>query len=188
MYTGVDPTSTGSVLRRKKDGTRASVPAPAACIEYNKYMGGVDRGDQLRGYHQGHFKSRKFYKYIVRFYFGVCVTNSFILLKMTHPQLKKMNIRSFREVLARQLIGEYCSRKRPGRSGGRLTKTLPLAHFPTKIPQEPCKKRRPRNQCVICKKKEVRSDTTWYCKECGVWLCHQGNASDCFIHWHRRIL
>ena len=187
MYTGIDPRSTGTVLRRQKDGTRASVTAPTAFIEYNQYMGGVDRGDQLRGYHQGHFKSRKFYKYIAKFYFGVAITNSFILFKTAHPQ-KKMNIGEFRQVLASQLIGGYCSRKRPGRSGG-MVKSLPLSHFPSKVATDVGRRKNGRNKCSHCLKQgRGRKDTSWYCRECKVWLCHQGDSSDCYIRWHRTIL
>ena len=39
------------VLRRPKDGTRVSVPCPEAVYKYNRYMGGVDKGDQLRKYY-----------------------------------------------------------------------------------------------------------------------------------------
>ncbi len=79
MATGCDPTMTGTVLRRQKDGSRKEVSCPVAVVDYNKYMGGVDRGDQLRRYYQSNFKSRKFYRYSAHFLFGVAVTNSFIL-------------------------------------------------------------------------------------------------------------
>ena len=50
MSTGIQPT-TCTVLRRKKDGFRTQVPCPQPIIDYNTYMGGVDRGDQIRGYY-----------------------------------------------------------------------------------------------------------------------------------------
>ena len=39
----------GSALRRQKDGSRISVPRPLSIMEYN-FMGGIDRGDRVRGY------------------------------------------------------------------------------------------------------------------------------------------
>ena len=80
MSTNTQPTATGSVLRRQRDRSRTSVPCPEAVISYNSNMGGVDRGDQLRGYYNCRTKSRKFYKYIY-FLLDVSITNAFILWK-----------------------------------------------------------------------------------------------------------
>ena len=76
MSTTTQPTAVGSVLRRQRDGSRLSVPCPESVLTYNKYMGGVDRGDQLRGYYNCRVKSRKFYKYIY-FLFDVSITKCF---------------------------------------------------------------------------------------------------------------
>ena len=71
----------GTVLCRQKDGTRITVPCPLSIIDYNQFMGGVDRGDQIRGYYSCRTKCRKFYKYIFYFLFDVAVTNAYILQK-----------------------------------------------------------------------------------------------------------
>ena len=52
MATGYTGSEIDTVVRRRKDGSRKEVPCPIACVQYNNYMGGVDLGDQLRGYHQ----------------------------------------------------------------------------------------------------------------------------------------
>lgn len=43
------------------DGGSVPVPCPQSVILRNKYMGGVDGGDQLRGYYECRKMSRKFY-------------------------------------------------------------------------------------------------------------------------------
>ena len=39
MSTNSQPSSTGTVLRRQRDGSRIQVQCPEAIIAYNKYMG-----------------------------------------------------------------------------------------------------------------------------------------------------
>ena len=73
MSTNGQPSSSGTVTRKQRDGSTIEVPCPESIISYNKFMGGVDR-DQLRGYYSCRSRSRKFYKYI--FLFDVAITNA----------------------------------------------------------------------------------------------------------------
>ena len=131
MSTGIQPT-TGTVLRRQKDGSRILVPCPQSIIEYNSFMGGVDRGDQIRGYYSCRTKCRKFYKYIFHFLLDTAITNAFVLQKHFSCS-PHQTILEFRLQLSKELVGEYCSRRRPGRGSG-VVHSLPLRHFPTTIP------------------------------------------------------
>ena len=70
---------------------------------YNKYMGGVDREDQLHDYYSCKIKSNKF---IAFYHFNVTITN----------------------LLTKKLIVNYCSQVRCGCNGG-----LSPCHFPIKI-------------------------------------------------------
>ncbi len=149
---------------------------PEAIKIYNEKMGGVDRGDQLRGYYQVRMKCRKVYKYIYNFLFDVS-TNAFIIHKLGHPN-SKVNIKDFRVQLAGELIGNYCSKFT---SVNGRQKKLPMAHFPYRNPQ------RKRGRCSLCREKDRRTDTVWVCQECDLWLCHQGTAKDCFLKWHSRL-
>ena len=163
------------------------MPCPEAIISYNEFMGGVDRGDQLRGYYSCRTKSRKFYKYIFYFLLDVAITNAFVLYKYYAPSSKYKTIRDFRVQLAKELIGDYCSRRRAGRQRS-FPKNLPLRHFPVKlIPDDPS--RRNRHRCARCLDKYgKRVDTQWFCQECAVPLCHTGKSStDCFLLWHKNM-
>ena len=181
MYTGYDPKEHTTVLRTQKNRSRASFPCPAATADYNRFMGAVDLGDQMRGYYATKMKSRKFYKYLFNFLVGVALTNASILFRELH-QDGKYTLKMFHEQLAKELIGDYCSRRRAGRVS-RPIQPLPLLHFPTKVPSVGTERKRGR--CSLCPK---RKDTQWFCVECGVWLCHPGTASDCFLLWHKRRL
>ena len=131
MSTNCQPSSRGTVKRNQRDATSIEVPCPASIISYNSFMGGVDRGDQLRGYYRCRSKSRKFYKCIFFFLFDVAITNAYILLKSSGSCPFK-DLKSFRLHLGKDLIGEYCSRRRRGR-GGTIIHILPFRHYPMKL-------------------------------------------------------
>ena len=107
---------TPQVKRRNHDGTAQQVPCPPIVVAYNQYVGGVDRGEQLRQYYWVRCKTRKFYRYIFWFLFDSCVVNAFILHKKFVPvnnmSAKEATVRAFRVRLAESLIGQYCSRQR----------------------------------------------------------------------------
>ncbi len=176
VYTGCDPKKSLTVMRRRKDGIRASVTCPEPIKIYNDKMGGVDRGDQLRGYYHVRMKCRKVYKFIFNFLFDVSITNSFITYQLSHPN-SKLKIKDFRVRLANELIGDYSSKM----TSGSRQKKLRMSHFPYRNEQ------RKRGRCSFCKQKKQRSDTVWECRECDVWLCHQGTSEDCFMKWHCRL-
>ena len=78
-----DPDISDPVKRKQRDGSTLMVDCPSSIVAYSKYVGGVDRGDQLRSYYHVRIKSRKFYKYMFWFLFDVVVTNSYILTRYT---------------------------------------------------------------------------------------------------------
>lgn len=69
VATSCDPSGSTTVQRRLRDGTQVTVPSPLSIRLYNKYMGGVNLNDQLRGYYSVRLKGRKYYKYIWWFAF-----------------------------------------------------------------------------------------------------------------------
>ena len=185
MFSNAQPTATVSVLRRLKDHTHTPISCPKAVQLYNKYMGGVDRGDQLREYYACRTKSRKFYRYIFYFLFDIAITNAHILQKNFCPENVHKNVKEFRLQLARELMGDYSSCCRAGRRPSQII-TLPLRHFPIRIPDESHRKNFKRGRCAYCKESHLRKDTTWFCRECEVWLCHNGDVhGDCFLQWHK---
>ena len=50
--TAHDSTSMTSITRKKGNGSTVSISCPNAIVDYNKFMGGVDIGDQYRKYYQ----------------------------------------------------------------------------------------------------------------------------------------
>ena len=76
-----DPDISHPVTRKQKDGSTKLVDCPRTIVAYNKHMGGVDHGDQLRSYYHVRLKSHKYYRYIFWFLVEVAITNSYILSK-----------------------------------------------------------------------------------------------------------
>ena len=181
---------TSKVNRKMGDGSVIEVDCPYAITDYNKYMAGVDKSDQLRGYYHVRSKSLKNYKYIFWFLFDVSITNAFLLSRFSPTTQSKLSqaYKQFRLDLAHQLIGSYKSRKRQGRPGN--TDVIPsqrpcsitTAHFPSF---------RKRKRCVYCKEYHYpsqRHESVWYCAECpgSPSLCLTGltDGSNCFRLWH----
>ena len=188
MSSNCQPDDSGTVLRRMQDGSRVPVPCPQSIISYNAYMGGVDRGDQLRGYYRCKIRSRKFYKYIFYFLLDIAITNSYILVKYYTTNSSKVKIKNFRTDLAKQLIGNYCSRRRRGRKSASSIRPLPLRHFPAKVDDDINPGKRRRGNCAYCRQaKKKRMNTSWFCRECSEWLCHSGDRDDCFLQWHTHL-
>ena len=155
MSSGCDPTQETTVLRGQKDGSRRPVPCPTSCAVYNEFMGGVDMGDQLRGYYHMRMKCRKFYQYVAKFLLDVAITNAFVLYCDAHRDVE-IPVLNFRDVLAKQLVGDYCSRRRPGRSSN-LIRTLPLRHYPLKVSKPGGGFKRGR--CALHMERKKRKDT-----------------------------
>lgn len=156
---------------------------PAGFISYNKFMKGVDRGNQRRMAYLCRTKCRKLYKYPFWFLVDVAVTNSRILF--AEAKNKTVTTKDFRILLAEELIGDYCSKKEPGRRTAHHPKPLPLLHYPRRILHD---NRAKRYRCGHCQEQAVRKDTSWLCVECNKWLCMTGDGSDCYYKWHEALL
>ena len=47
MATNCQPSDVGDIPRKLIDGSQIHIPRPQAIILYNRFMGGVDNGDQM---------------------------------------------------------------------------------------------------------------------------------------------
>ena len=175
-----DPLARMSVIRKQKDGTRINVASPMSVVQYNKYMGGVDQNDQMRGYYHVRLKGRKYYKYIFWFMLEVAIANSLILCK-NHTDLGIKDSKTFRVTLAKALIGDYCSRKQSSQCPitRQTSKRFCPAHFPVRGSDR-------NHRCHYCQVyRKERHETKWYCRDCDHFLCHNGSEEDCFYKYHK---
>ena len=75
------------VMRKNKDGSREDVRCHPLRKDYQQYMKGVDRGDQMIGYYKIGRRSRKWWKRCFAYLVDSALLNAFILNSITFRSL-----------------------------------------------------------------------------------------------------
>ena len=175
---------------RRAVGGREVVEKPEAIVEYNKYMGGVDRGDQLLTYYGYPHRTVKWWRRAFFFLFDAAVVNSYIMYcqqyngrRLTHEQ--------YRIELAKNLL-KSANTPVPSTDpphGPRLQLHNPLSrltgrHFPGQLEKSAAGHQTQRD-CTVCSRRKGRGrkPTTFFCKECDVPLC----VVPCFELYHTKV-
>ncbi|XP_041364890.1 piggyBac transposable element-derived protein 3-like [Gigantopelta aegis] len=79
LSTGLVPEQEGlTTIRKKKDGSRVEFPCPPASSQYQKYMGGVDRMDQMTRLNKEK-KTMRWYRRGERKLFEISIYNAYII-------------------------------------------------------------------------------------------------------------
>ena len=138
---------------RSKDGREEEIEKPAVVCNYNENMGGVDSSDQMRSYYPLGRKSHRWYKYIFWFLVDLAIGNAFVLWKKCFPPQgnRARGALSFRQALAKQLIGGYCGRKSETKKRLSYKKNDPRdIRDDTKFGHFVCRIDRRKKECVQC--------------------------------------
>lgn len=168
-----------SVTRKNAQGHQITVSCPEVVKDYNSYMGGVDKHDQLRKYYGRDRRSNKWWH---RLFFGLldmAMINAFILFNET--QYKKIVLLDFcREVglglMSKNISRKPCYRRKQKYSVPdtvRMTNTG--IHWPVFLKEK--------GRCQVCRKNGIESRPSSQCSHCKVFLC-SNSAKDCFIKFH----
>lgn len=181
------------VLRTQKDGTRTEVDCPESVAEYNRYMGGVDKFDQLLAAYPITWKSKRWWLRVFYYCIDASIVNSYILYKTKLKELnngkKPLTHLQFRSLLANELIGSYSGRVKTGpisqfgtgrkrnHPDGRATlrNSLRLNNVGKHLPIEGTRRR-----CAFCSTTKEQKRSTICCQECTVALC-----LNCFVPFHK---
>ncbi|XP_020297799.1 piggyBac transposable element-derived protein 4-like, partial [Pseudomyrmex gracilis] len=94
--------------RSRKEGVTDTVK-PDVVLNYNKYMGGVDKADQYTGTYCFMRKSQKWWRKLFFWELDVSVINSYLLYQEHHKKynIKKLSHLEFVRRLVDQLIGDF---------------------------------------------------------------------------------
>ena len=176
-------------VRRKRQLVTLATPT---CVQkYNKYMGGVDRMDQMRSYYGVGRTGRRWWKYVFWGVMNIGVINAQILWTLCNRPLpaneRLFSLKSFKMKLIHNLADDFISARQ--QQEGPSTQTVAdyvvredvanghhLVHFSGR-----------KRVCRICsaqKKKTLSGrqvETSFGCIICNVHLCKTGT---CFNQYH----
>lgn len=184
---------TATVRRREPDGTRTDRECPPLLPDYEKYMGGVDHGDQMRVYYNVGRRTRKWWKRTFAYIMEVSIFNAYVLESFVRlSSNRERDFLSFRLELEKALTGSFSSRQRVGRPRsvgyGRLDRlNAELRHLPRFVERK--------RRCVVCLEKMRRGDlptvghrheTFVQCRDCGVHLC-VARDRECYYLYHTHV-
>ena len=183
---------TTSVKRKNADGFTSLISCPVGVANYNRYMGGVDLTDQLKGSYGYNRKSKRWWFRLFFHMVDLAVINSFILYRHCyqihcHPPLKFMPMSQlqFRCQLADGLVNHFSSRKQRGRAvASPVVSLTPSGHKIQDLRQLGVVKGR----CEYCSlgehKRRKRKETVYGCPKCVKRLC----PANCWTEFHSKLL
>lgn len=188
--------------RRQREGGRTvhrqiQIDCPKVASEYGKFMGGVDRNDQMTRVRKGQKQMRWYMRLVIKF-LEIAAYNAYILdgyIREHEPQgSRKYDLHCFKKQMVMALVGNTrAPQKTPGRKRRHVEDRLLNVgrHFPEKGEGK-------NHRCVVCLEKRRRlrrgdgdnvpnaAKTTFKCTECDVYLCIL-KEQNCFKKYHTQV-
>ena len=170
---------------RLVEGGREDVRKPVMIEQYNKYMGGVDKSDQLLSYYGLSHRTVKWWRRAFFHLLDLAIVNAYIMYSEAPHTGRPLTHEQFRIELSKGLLTSVAvnvMEDAPQSTGPSARPLPPLArlterHFPGRLPRQ--------SNCAVCsgKKGRGRKTTTYMCKECNLPMC----AVPCFELHHTRV-
>ena len=179
-----------TVSRTNPDGSKEDRACPPCLPDYQRYMRGVDRGDQLEGYYNSGRRSVKWWKRVFTYIVEASILNAYVLDayrppldddsdsddSSTRPPYHCRDSLHFRLSLASGLIGDFSNRQRVGRPAvtNSMRRNWSRHHLPRCAPIK--------GKCALCTIRGQRCESIQHCTVCKVHLCV--NRRECFYEYH----
>ena len=163
---------------RQVSGGVETIQKHAVVEEYNQYMGGVDKSDQLVVYYGFRRSSKKWWKRAFFHLLELNMVNAYILYCYNTPKKARMTHLKFHLAVARVLLEEAqpvpALRYQPPPAAANVPLRLTGRHFPEPAGARP--------DCKVCSDRAAghRKQTQWQCKTCKVAMC----VYPCFERYH----
>lgn len=160
------PTETCTKKKKQNNETKE---IPKVMKDYNTYARGVDLNNQTLIYYSCNRKTRRWWLYLFWNMIDIGIVNSLILKNNDSNKKDKLSQRDFRIQLAKELIGNFSSRK----DEKIKTKSMNFiinnnVHFPIQVIE--------RKRCFFCNKKTYDK-----CNSCEIYICKKL----CFETFHQ---
>lgn len=141
---------------------------PNQIVQYNKYMSGTGRQDQMMAYYPCERKTLRWYKKIGIHFVQICMLNSYLLYT---KNIKKISYYDYRLSVINSLLS-WKTINIPSQVSIPTTSE----HFPKKV--EKNEKKRPiRKRYRQCANGGIRTETTYFCPLC--------DGEPCFLNYHK---
>ena len=193
VLTTMHDTSLVEKTRRTRHSAtgREVVSKPVAVAEYNTFMGGVDKSDQLLSYYTFHHRTQKWWKRAAFHLLNLACVNAYIIYSESHSPRKLIH-ELFLVEAAKGLLTQAGTSSADLENANETFSApaevlhsfrLTGRHFLEELP--PCDSGRIRQcVCVVCSKKKGRRKVTtrYRCKSCKLALC----PTTCFELYHTK--
>lgn len=171
---------------RKRNRAGELVYKPECVLEYNKFMGGVDKADQMIKYFPFIRPTLKWTVKFVSYLMQIAIHNASILYQGHNP---KSCLGSFLKQCIKNIHAKHS--KHSENPGARDNPRPPAADPPSRLSGKisdhklvslpaTAKKEFPTRLCRVCSRRGKRSETRYMCASCDVSL-HSGN---CYTLYH----
>ena len=163
--------SSGTVRRKCKNNSTSScevkdIPIPVMIAQYNRYMGGVDKSDQLLQYHSSLRRATRYWKTLFYHMLDVAVTNAFVLYNWGRMEREEKAIseNNFRDAPILQIIERYRVQSTSHHCRPVSTTSLPAPHECRVRHGSTVSTRKER--CCYCQQNGQKSWTSRHCLDC----------------------
>lgn len=145
-----------------KKGITLRKPLPV--VQYNCYMSGVDRKDQMLSYYPCERKTVRWYKKLFFHFLQIILLNSYLLYSK-YSTATKMSFLDFRFSIIKHLLKSTQQPRKTQLVKPTMSPTGNTIHLPTKC-EKGARGKILRKKCRLCITRGKRTDTSYICTAC----------------------